>query len=182
MNKDFILPIVVLSLICFFVSGALAAVNTFTQPKIEKDAIFRAKQEMERIIPQADNFKELKDIENLPRTITGIFRAEKSDGNILGYLFMISTAGYGGDINLICGIDNYGKIIKTEVLSHTETKGMTDPVFSDPHQSQYIGKDKNLIGILAVTGATVSSTAYKNGVRDAHTAFDIVTALKQEVR
>lgn len=182
MNKDFILPIVVLSLICFFVSGALAVVNTFTQPKIEKDAAMRARQEMEKIIPQADDFKELNDIENLPRTITGIFRAENSAGNALGYLFMISSAGYGGDIKLICGIDNAGKIIKTQVLSHTETKGMTDPVFSDPHQSQYAGKDKNLEGIIAVTGATVSSTAYKNGVRDALAAFEIVTALKQEVR
>ena len=182
-KKDFIIPVLVLSLICFFVSGALAVVNTYTLPKIEKDAAARAKLEMEKIMPQANDFIELKDIPNLPRTISGIFNAKNKAGDTLGYLFMISVPGYGGNINLICGVGNDGIIIRTQVLSHTETKGMTDPVFADPshpagaYQSQYIGKDKNLENIIAVTGATVSSTAYKNGIRDALLAFKI---LKQE--
>jgi len=185
MKNDFIKPILVLSLICFFISGVLAVVNTYTKPKIENDAAARAKQEMKKIIPQADNFIELKDVPNLPRTITGIFSAINKSGDNLGYLFMISVPGYGGNIKLICGVDNDGKIIKTQVLSHTETKGMTDPVFADvipnqfTFQGQFIGKDKKLENIIAVTGATVSSTAYKNGVRDALSAFEI---LKQEVR
>jgi len=185
MRNDFLKPIIVLALICFFISGALAVVNTFTKPKIESDAGKRAKQEMEKIIPQADDFIELKDISNLSRTITGIFSAKNKAGDTLGYLFMISVPGYGGNIKLICGVDNDGIIIKTQVLSHTETKGMTDPVFADAvpnqftFQGQFTGKDKNLENIIAVTGATVSSTAYKNGIRDALSAFEI---LKQEVR
>jgi len=185
MKNDFIKPIIVLALICFFISGVLAVVNTYTKPKIERDAGIRAKQEMEKIMPQAEDFIELKDVTDLSRTITGIFRAKNKAGDTLGYLFMISVPGYGGNINLICGVDNDGIIIKAQVLSHTETKGMTDPVFADavPNQStfqgQFTGKDKNLENIIAVTGATVSSTAYKNGIRDALSAFEI---LKQEVR
>ncbi|MCL2273093.1 MAG: FMN-binding protein, partial [Treponema sp.] len=86
----------------------------------------------------------------------------------------ISIPGYGGDIKMICGIDNNGRIIKTAVLAHTETKGMTDPVFAEPHQNQYPGKDKNLENIIPVTGATISSNAYKSGVRDAFIAFELV--------
>jgi electron transport complex protein RnfG len=138
----------------------------------------RAEQEMGKIIPQADNFIEIKNTANIPRTISGIFKAAQNE-NTLGYIFMISIPGYGGDIKIVCGIDKNGKIIKTQVLSHTETKGMTDPVFSDPHQSQYTGKDKNLLDIIAVTGATVSSTAYKNGIKDAFLAFDIVSVLNK---
>ena len=169
MNKDFIMPIIVLSLICLFVSGALAVVNNFTAPVIENAAAQRAAAARREIIPGADNF-ELLHAEGLPRTITEVYRA----ANNAGYIFMISVPGYGGNLNIICGINNDGRIIKTQVLSHTETKGMTDAVFSDPHESQYIGKDKHLHDITAVTGATISSNAYKNGVRDAITAFEMV--------
>ena len=169
MKKDFILPILTLSLICLFVSGALAVANNFTSPVIKEAAAQRAAAARREIIPQADGF-ELLETEGMPRTITEVYRAT----NNTGYIFMVNVSGYGGNINMICGIDNDGKVIKTSVLSHTETKGMTDAVFSNPHESQYIGKDKNLINITAVTGATISSTAYKNGVRDAFTAFELV--------
>jgi len=169
MKKDFIMPILVLSLICLFVSGALAVVNNFTFPVIENAAAQRAAAARKEIIPQADGF-ELVHADGFPRTITEVYRAT----NNTGYIFMISVPGYGGNINMICGIDNDGRIIKTAVLSHTETKGMTDPVFSDPHESQYMGKDKSLRGITAVTGATISSNAYRNGVSDAFAAFELV--------
>ena len=169
MKKDFILPILILSLICLFVSGALAVANNFTSPVIEEAAAQRAAAARREIIPQADGF-ELLETEGMPRTIMEVYRAT----NNTGYIFMITVSGYGGNINMICGIDNDGKVIKTSVLSHTETKGMTDAVFSNPHESQYIGKDKNLNNIVAVTGATISSTAYKNGVRDAFAAFELI--------
>ena len=169
MNKDFIMPIIVLSLICLFVSGALAVVNNFTFPVIKNAAAQRAAAARKEIIPHADGFKP-ENTEGMPRTITEAYKAT----NNTGYVFMVTVPGYGGNLNMICGIDNDGKVIKTQVLSHTETKGMTDAVFSDPHESQYIGKDKNLHGINAVTGATISSNAYKNGVRDAFAAFEIV--------
>jgi len=169
MKKDFVLPILVLSSICLFVTGALAVVNNFTYPVIKEAAAQRAAEARKEIIPQADGFT-LLHADNLPKTIIEIYKAT----NDTGYIFMISVPGYGGNINMICGIDNDGKIIKTAVLSHTETKGMTDPVFSYPHESQYLGKDKNLHGIVPVTGATISSNAYKTGVKDAFTAYEMV--------
>ncbi|MCL2210056.1 MAG: FMN-binding protein [Treponema sp.] len=169
MKKEFIMPIIVLSLICLFVSGALAVVNGFTKPVIDLAAAERAAAARKEIIPQADGF-ELLHPEGAPRSITEIYRAT----NDTGYIFMISIPGYGGDIKMICGIDNNGRIIKTAVLAHTETKGMTDPVFAEPHQNQYPGKDKNLENIIPVTGATISSNAYKSGVRDAFIAFELV--------
>jgi len=180
MNKDFILPIVTLSLICLFVSGALAIVNNYTNPVIKNAAADRAAMARKKIIPQADGFALLTS-EEFPKTITEVYRAT----NNTGFVFIISVQGYGGEIKLICGIDNEGKIIRTAFLSHTETKGMTDPVFAEPHpsqptfQGQFIGKDKNLDGIIAVTGATISSNAYKNGIRDAFAAFYIVNDAEQ---
>ena len=181
MKNDFIAPIVILTLICLVISGSLAYVDTFTRPKIEADAAMRARQEMEKIIPEARDFIEVTNLANIPGTVSGIFAGKDGNGKIAGYIFMVASSGYGGKINIICGIDNNGKILRTSVMSHTETKGISDPVFAAPvsgqqtYQGQYIGKDKNLDGVVAVSGATVSSTAYKRGIEGALSAFDIVT-------
>ena len=170
-KKYFLMPIITLSIICFVVSGSLAFVNTLTQPVIQHAAEQRAEAAMREIIKEADHFIEIKDIEDLPRTITAVFSAENNANELLGHIFMISAPGYGGNINMLCGVDNKGRIIRIVVLSHTETKGMTDAVFAEAHQSQYNGKDKNLNSIIPVTGATVSSNAIKNGVQDALTVY-----------
>jgi electron transport complex protein RnfG len=179
MKNEFVMPIIVLSLVCLFVSGALAVVNEFTLPVIQKAAIERAIQARMKIIPSADGF-ELLDINlqaaGIPKTITEIYRTT----NNTGYIFMISVQGFEGEIKLICGIDNDGKIIKTATLAQTETKGIATPVFENPHESQYIGKDKNLDGIIGVTGATISSNAYRTGIRDALFAFEFVKFKNQE--
>ena len=167
MKKDFLLPIISLSCICLFVSGILAAVNIFTKPEIEKKAQERAELAMKNIIPHADKFIKVDHPGEIPKSVTDIYKTS----NNVGYIFMIKVQGYGGDLKLFCGINNDGVIIKVDELEHTETKGMTDPVFRDPHESQYIGKDKNLHFINAVTGATISSNAYKRGIQDAFTAY-----------
>jgi len=175
MNKSLITPIIVLALICLFVSGALSIVNSKTDPVIKKAAEDRAAAARKEVIPQASGF-ELLNIDNLrgengiPSTVTEIYKTT----NGIGYIFMITSSGYGGDIKLICGVDPIGIIIKTATLSQTETKGIATPVFEAAHQNQYVGKDKNLNGIVAISGATISSTAYKRGIKDALTAFDII--------
>ncbi|MCL2764401.1 MAG: FMN-binding protein [Treponema sp.] len=171
MKNDFILPVLVLSLICFVVSGALAFINSKTQPVIEAAAKERAEKARRDIIPQADDF-ELLEIEGLPKRITDVYRAT----NNTGFVFMITTHGYAvEDIKLICGIDMDGKIIKTATLSQNETQGLGTPIFEQPHAGQYWNRDKNGIeSIAAITGATITSNAYKNGIRDAFMAFEIV--------
>jgi electron transport complex protein RnfG len=181
MNKELIKPVIVLALICLFVSGALSVVNSRTDPVIKKAAEDRAAAARKEIIPQADGF-ELLEIEvlrnrgSLPVTITEIYRTT----NDTGFIFMITTPGYGGDIKLICGIAPDGKIIKTSTLSQTETKGIATPVFEKQHESRYSGKDKSLNGVTGVTGATISSNAYRRGIEDALTAFEIIRGANYE--
>jgi electron transport complex protein RnfG len=181
MNKELIKPIIVLSLICLFVSGALSVVNSKTDSVIKKASEDRAAAARKEIIPQADGF-ELLEIEvlrnggSLPVTITEIYRTT----NKTGFVFMITTSGYGGDIKLICGIAPDGRIIRTATLSQTETKGIATPVFENQHESRYSGKDKNLNGVIGVSGATISSTAYRKGIQDALIAFDVIQGANHE--
>jgi len=167
LKKDFVMPILVLTLICLIMSSALAFGNSITQPVIEKAAAERAETARREIIPHADEFVLLK-VEGLPKTITDVYETT----NNTGFIFMITTTGYGGEIKLICGIAPDGKIIKCMTLAQTETKGLGTIVFDK--ESEYQEKDKNLDGIDAIAGATITSNAYKNGIRDAFDAFEIV--------
>jgi len=170
LKNDFILPIIVLSLICLFVSAALAVVNNLTSPVIEAAASERAAAARKVIIPQADGF-ELLIINDLPRRVTEAYRAT----NNTGYIFMVTVIGYGGDIHLIVGVDPAGKVIRSAVLAHNETQGLGTPIFEQPHAGQYWGRDRNGIeSVEAISGATITSVAYKNAVRDALIAFDVI--------
>jgi electron transport complex protein RnfG len=168
MKNDFIFPVIALAVICSIVSGTLAAANAKTLPIIEQAADERAIAVRKEIMPDADGFIQI-DVKGLPSRVAEVFEAT----NGIGYIFTVKTAGYGGDVTIACGIAPDGLIIKTAVLSHTETKGISDPVFE--MESEYAGKDRNLEGIDAISGATISSNAYKNAVLDAFAAFEIIT-------
>ncbi|MCL2270264.1 MAG: FMN-binding protein [Treponema sp.] len=173
-KDDFVMPITILPLICLFISGALAIGNQFTEPVIVSAAAGRAEAARKDILPHAEGF-ELMEIPGLPKTITGVYRTT----NNVGYIFMTTTTGYGGEIRLICGIDLNGRIIKTATLAQTETSGLGTPIFEEPHAGQYRGKDKDEIeGIAAISGATISSNALKKGIRDSFMAFEMAREAK----
>jgi len=174
LKNDFILPIVVLLLICFFVSGALAIVNSITEPIISEAAKVRAAEEKKRIIPNAEF--DLLIVDGLPRSITEVHRAT----NGMGYIFAVSVIGYGTEeIKLLCGVDPEGRIIRATVLSHNETQGLGTPIFEEPHAGQYWRKNIREIETVAViSGATITSVAFKRAMRDALTAFEIVAEVR----
>lgn len=171
MKKDFVMPIVVLTLICLVMTAALAFTNSVTEPKITADKAARAEAARTEIIPEAEGF-ELIEIDGLPEGVTEAYKST----NDVGYVFMVTASGgYGGDIKLICGVSAEGKIIASKTLEHSETKGIgTLVVDSDDFSGQFIGKDSTLEGVSAKTGATYSSAAYTGGIKAALEAYDIV--------
>jgi electron transport complex protein RnfG len=172
MRKDFIMPILVLSLICLFVTGALALGHNLTQPIIAAAAAERARLTMREVIPHAEGFEPLE-LGGLPRAVYAAYGTT----NNAGYIFIVTPIGYGGYIRMICGINPDGRVIRTAILSHGETPGFGEPVFAESHISRYWGQNRNGIeGISAITGSTITSGAFKNGIRYAFTAFEIVRA------
>ena len=168
MKNDFIMPVLVLTLICLIIAGALALINNITHPIIEEAAVERAYIAKREIIPEADEFI-LLESDGMPKTVHEAY----TTGNDTGYIFIIITdKGYGGDMRIICGISPEGKVIKSKVLSHTETQGLGTIVFDKA--VEYEGLDKNLAGIDAIAGSTITSNAYKNAISDAFEAFEAV--------
>ena len=170
-KKDFVAPVLVLTIICIVISAALAVTNMITEPIIEETEARNAEAARREVMPEADGF-ELVEADGLPETVTEVYRAT----NGVGYVFMLTCDGYGGKdtLNLICGIDSDGLIVATKVLSHSETAGLGSKVADEPFESQFIGKDASLEGVEAISGASRSSGYYINGIKDAFTAFEIV--------
>lgn len=173
MKKSFneiIKPVLVLVCICLVITALLAYINSVTSPIIAKAEQEKTEQAMSEVLSEADGFEKLE-IENLPDRVTEVYSAN----NGAGYVFMLTTKGYGGDMKLICGMDADGVIVQCKTLSHSETSGLGSKTAEDAYASQYTGKtDVLLDSVDAITGATISSTAYKNAIEDAFKAYDMI--------
>ena len=160
-----------LTCICLVVTALLAYVNMVTSPIIlaaEEKAAAEARAE---VLSEADEFIPLE--AELPEGVTEAYKAK----NGAGYVFMLSTKGYGGEIRLICGIKSDGSIEKTKTLSHSETSGIGSKVVDNTssYREQYVGKTaENYDTVDGVTGATISSKAYKKAIASAFEAFETV--------
>lgn len=169
MKKEFLFPIIALTAICLVISAALAVTNSFTAPVIAKAAAERAEAARAEAVPEADGFEPVW-AENLPESVTEAYRAT----NNAGYVFMVTATGYGGEIRLICGIGPDGKILETKVLSHSETKGLGSKITEPEFAGQFPGKGSDLNGVDIISGATISSRAYIDAVKDAFKAYELV--------
>lgn len=173
MKKSFneiVKPVLVLVCICLVVTALLAYINSVTSPIIAKAEQEKTEQAMSEVLADAEGFEKLE-IENLPDRVTEVYSAQNGSG----YVFMLTTKGYGGDMKLICGMKADGTIEQCKTLSHAETSGLGSKTDEDPYRNQYCGKNADTLSeVDAITGATISSTAYKNAIEDAFKAFDMV--------
>ena len=168
---DFGAPIIVLVLICAIMSGLLAATNNVTAPIIA-EAERKANEEARlEVMPSADTFEQVT-VDGLPDSVTGVFKA----ANGAGYVFSLTTTGYGGKntLKMTIGIDMDGKITDTKVLSHSETAGLGSKITTDAFKNQFPGKDSSLEGVDNISGATFSSNYYRAAIADAYSAYGLV--------
>lgn len=174
MKNDIIKPIIVLVSICLAVTALLAYVNSVTSPIIKDAETKAAAQARQEVLKKADKFS-LMDVKNPPECVTEVYKAE----NGAGYVFMLTVKGYGGDMKLICGVDSNGAIETCKTLSHSETSGLGSKTAEDPYRKQYSGKTADTLDTVdSISGATISSTAYKKAVTDALKAYEFVKGEK----
>ncbi len=169
--KEIVKPIAVLAGICLAVTALLAYINMITAPVIAKAEEESKLQAMTEVLAEADGFDPIE--AELPEGVTEAFKAK----NGTGYVFMLSTKGYGGEIKLVCGIKADGSIEQTKTLSHSETSGIGSRVVDNDsdYRKGYQGKTADSYdSVDAVTGATISSKAYKKAIASAFEAYETV--------
>lgn len=170
--KQILKPIVVLTLICIIVTAALAYVNHITKPIIQNAEEKAASEARTEVLKEASSFERITDVK-LPEGVSELYRGNDNSG----YVVITMSKGYGGDIRVICGILPDGSIEAVKTLIHAETNGIGSKVADNGsgYNKQYSGKTMETYGeVQAVSGATISSRAYKNAVGLALEAYGIV--------
>ncbi len=179
MRNQMVKCVAVLGAICLVVAALLAAINYVTAPIIAE----RAKRDEEKaylaVLPDATGFETVERTAEVPKTVTEIRR----DKGGSGYAFMVKMSGYGGDsapITAIVGIDANGKITRIAVTDVSgESAGIGDKVAGKDYLATFIGKDSLLNGVNTISGATVSSSGFIGGVKDAFDAFLAVAEFEE---
>lgn len=163
--KEFVVPAAVLTVICLVVSAALAGTYQITEPVIE--AAKRAEADASRVVvlPGGADFKQV--------TVSGVENIVEAyeAGNGAGYVITGKAKGYGGDLQVMAGIDKDGKIAGVKLMDNNETQGIGSKTGEDAYTSQYKGKDSTLEGVTAVSGATISSKAFQAAVTSIFQAY-----------
>lgn len=162
--KSFVLPIIVLVAICIAVGAALAGINFITAPKIEEMQKQKEQEALDAVVPDNGGFTKL-DVAELPSSVTAIY----SDNGSAAYAVMLSVKGYDSSnpMSVAVGFDEEGKIANVSVISCSgETKGIGSKVADSGFLSRFTGKS-DVSDVDTISGATISSEAFKNAMKDA---------------
>lgn len=169
--KDFIYPVLILGGICLIVAFALSQTYKVTDPIIvaeqsRQDDLSRA----EVLNGDASEFTEIE----LTQTSEDVLSVYQ---NKSGYAIQSSSKGFGGKIYVMVGIDPAGKLIGVKLTKHSETPGLGTKVGLEDFTGRFIEKTHaDIEAVDTISGATVSSKAFKKAVDNAYIVFEQVAA------
>lgn len=157
--KKHIKSIFALTVICGVVAILLAITNSITAPIIEKNEASAANEALLIVLPDGEDFNTVDlSAYELPATVTEAF-TEKNGGVVV----KLATAGYGPDMIVMVGVAADGSVSGAVCLSSNETLGY-EKTYGDSAK----GMTADTIETLdTISGATKTTEAYKNAVRDA---------------
>lgn len=172
--KDLIKLGLILMAIASVAAAALSLTNQIASPRIEEYKRAEERRALGEVLPEAAEFKEV-------RRDGYTFREGYKDGQMVGVAMTISVSGYGGDIEMMVGIDRSHRIAGVKILSHSETPGLGARIIEIRKGEarpwflgQFQGKARDQLflkregGVIdAITAATISSRAVTEGVREA---------------
>ena len=156
----------VLVVICAVTAVLLALTNAITAPTIQANQDKAANEALLQVMPNGQGFEKLDlSAYTLPATVTDAYKEASG-----GYVFQLKTTGYGSDFIIMCGVNPDGTISGTVCLSSTETLGH-EKTFG----ANFTGKDAaGVDAVDTVSGATKTTQAYKNAMKDALNAAIIL--------
>lgn len=152
----------VLGLICFLSSSVLAIVNSITDPLIRQQKEREESSAFNEVMPQSLDFRPHYQDEKII-----YYTAYDRSNKLNGFIIKAKAKGYVSDIEAVAGLNLKLEISGIKILSHNETPGLGNGIADDAFLSQFQGKNVNTFNeVQAITGATISSSAVINSVRD----------------
>ncbi len=180
----------VLSLVLLIISAVvallLAFTNSVTKEKIAENTVIEQNAAKQEVLKEAFDFLEVE-FEDETGIVKGIFQGVSQNGEHVGWCVNVTPSGYGGELDIMVGINLDKTLSGMKVVSHSETAGLgakaTDEKFSSQFKNKKTDKPLEVIKsgtpeeneIVAISGATITSNAVKTGV---NAAMDAVNSLK----
>ena len=200
MKNKIIKDALALTLITLVAGVALGGVYEITKDPIARQEAQAKAEAYEQVFTDAAAFEEIEMDDTLIQTIRDqldqegykaqsieeIMRAEDESGETLGYAFTVVTSeGYGGDIQFSMGVQNDGTLNGISILSIGETAGLGMNADTPAFKDQFVGKQVEKLQytkngatqddeINAISGATVTTNAMTNGVNAGLCAFRVM--------
>lgn len=200
MKNKIIKDALALTLITLVAGVALGGVYEITKDPIARQEAQAKAEAYEQVFTDAAAFEEIEMDDTLIQTIRDqldqegykaqsieeVMRAEDQSGETLGYAFTVVTSeGYGGDIQFSMGVQNDGTMNGISILSIGETAGLGMNADTPAFKDQFVGKQVEKLQytkngatqddeINAISGATVTTNAMTNGVNAGLCAFRVM--------
>jgi len=168
----------------FFFGLLLAVTDAAWSPRIEQNKLAEINQKMTALLPAAAKFEQVVDTEiDLgagKKSKSRIYKALSADSQCVGWTFNAEGSGFADKIQMIIAVDkNFEKIEGIDFASINETPGFGDrakqPAFRNQFAQAPAGDlkltktgDASKIDaeIVAITGATVTSSSVVNSVNN----------------
>ncbi len=190
---DFIRMALTLFFITALVAAALATAHYYTGPIIEQKAEERLDESLKMLFSDAKSFEPVEKVDKtvsfgtVKVPVKEAYQAMDATDERLGYCIRVTPTGYTDLIDMMVAVNRDGMVSGVQILSIADTPGIGMKVDTDEtFQKRLLGITDSVKAVKTtpspgevqvISGATVSSTAYINGV---NAAVEVAQKLKLE--
>lgn len=167
-----------LLLITLIAGLLLGGTYELTKEPIAQQRLMKANAALLVIFPEATSFEEV-DTEQMDESARPLaaFKVLAGEASIGAAVRAKGEGGYRGAVEVVVGFAADGSVIGVQVGQNDETKGIGTRAFEPAYLDQFVGNAASDIAsgsitIDAVSGATLSSNAVKDGVTKAAAAYN----------
>jgi len=156
-----VFPVIFITVVVFASVGLVTWTDSITEDKIEYQKEQQIQSMLEEMFPSMSEFTFEDDIYTIC-----------SDGARVGYAFLAVGKGYGGDIDILIGLEDETTIKGITIISQSETPGLGSRIAESSFASKFAGLNIGDVALKqdggeidGITGATISSGAVVDAVR-----------------
>ena len=168
-----VFPIIFITIVALISVALVTATDSITRDKIEEQKEQQIQSMLKEMFPSMSEYTFEDDIYTI-----------YSDGAGVGYAFLAVGKGYGGDIDILIGLEDETTIKGITIISQSETPGLGSRIAESSFASEFAGLNIGDVALKqdggeidAITGATISSGAVVDAVRTA--AMEKVKSLRE---
>ena len=172
--KNSVRSTIALVSICAVMGILLAITNFITAPIIKQNQEAAANKALLEVMPNGTGFEKVEfDAAKLPKTVTEVY-GEKNGG----YVITLTTTGYNSGLTIMCGVNADGTVSGAVCLASQETLGK-----EKTYGESFVGKNSaGAEAVDTISGATKTTTAYKNAIKDAINSAIILSGGTVDIR